>query len=183
MKKKFLLSILVFSIFVSCNTSDNQETKTKSEPVKTTEEIIRANVEDYLQDKLHDPKSYEFVNLIVLDTISYKENIETFRSMTNSDIETAKILKNQSDIKKYNERIRKMAEIEKSLGDSLFHTAAYLYSFKFRANNKMGALTLHDYFVQLTCEPEYSVLNMTSDYDKLYLTPNTFPGYQKLFNE
>jgi hypothetical protein len=180
MKKQILLSFLLLSILISCNTT-TKKTEEKKEPVKTTADVIRENIEAYIQDKLHDPNSYEFIDLSVLDTITYKENIEEFKTSTKLNIETARILKDQSDIKIYNNRLIKLKEIEKSIQDSLNNTAAYLYSFKFRANNKMGALTLHDYYVQLTSEPEYEVLNMTTEFDKLYLEPNGFPRRNELF--
>lgn len=180
MKKTYLLSVLLLTIFISCNTA-TRKTEEKSEPVKTTNDIIRENIEAYMQDKLHDPSTYEFVSLASLDTITYKDNISEYRILINIDIESAKISKNYVDLKKYNERLAKLEEIESDIKDSLSNTAAYLYGFKFRASNKMGALTLHNYYVQLKPGPVYEVLNMTNDYDKLYLEPNGFPRREELF--
>ena len=159
---------------------------------------IKKNTEAYLQTVLNDPKSYEFVSLEMVDTVTYADNITEMKSRNQTDIDRANTnIQSQLDYKKNiptifdGEDLKRsqndlskgliinlaLDSIEKKLADKLKGTAAYLLVYKFRAKNAMGAVVLNEQYVQVTGEPDFKVLNITDDTKKLYHTPNGFPDF------
>jgi hypothetical protein len=87
--KKIILGLISLTILVS--SCGNKKL--------TRDEIVRNNAEAYLKTTLNDEKSYEFVDLILLDSVTYKNNIEAFKLTTRQiaildsiSIETGKII-------------------------------------------------------------------------------------------
>lgn len=188
------LYLIVFTATVVLSCSQKKDYKS----------IIRQNAEAYLNDKLHDPDSYEFISLGVLDTITYQDNIEDYRQSETSQIgwlegrierqidnkkslpsifDETELNDSRKELSEIKIRLSKLDSIEKALGTKLTDPAAYLVSYSFRANNKMGALNVHDQYLQVSAGPEFSVLKMTDDLSKLFSTPNGFPGLQDLYTQ
>jgi hypothetical protein len=76
-----LFGFLIFSI-TSCS---NPKPK-----ILSKEEIVRKNVEEYLKTKLNDPESYEFVELKIIDSVLYKDNIKYRTDMFESRLKREK---------------------------------------------------------------------------------------------
>jgi hypothetical protein len=64
MKYTRILTLLLIFIFVSC------------ESEKTKEDIIRKKIEEGILPNMNDPKSYEFVSIAIIDSSTYRENID-----------------------------------------------------------------------------------------------------------
>ena len=167
---KFTLAAM-FScgLLISCGTSEEQP----SEATPSQHDIVEANAEAYLQDKLDDPSSYEFVSLELMDSVLYKDNIEYRRKQfagRDQDLKTQAIL-------------IKIDSIETGLGEKSNEVASYTYLFKFRNNNGFGAKVLNERIIQTTPAPELGIVNMASDRDGLFLNPNDFPGYLEMVSK
>jgi uncharacterized lipoprotein NlpE involved in copper resistance len=101
--KKIITAILMIMTFISCNNTNKEKEEKKLMP----DDIVEKNAEAFLADKLNDPTSYEFVSLKIVDTISFKQNIEEYKRMGETDM-------------KWNEdRIEKLLDYKKTL-PSLF---------------------------------------------------------------
>ena len=80
-----------------------------------------------------------------------------------------------------NERIlSKIDSLATLLGDRKNEVASYTYIFSFRGNNALGAKILNEYVVQTDPAPDFKIINMTDDKEKILLNPNDFPGYKKM---
>lgn len=153
--KNLLLILLV--LLIGCKSAP----KEKTEKPLTIDEIVRNSTEEYLKDKLNDPDSYEFVKLVLLDSVLYKDNVEYRRDRFNDDPEV----------------LAKIDSLESAMGDKVNEVASYTFVFSFRATNAMGAKVLEEYYLQTGESPNYEVLNLAEDMDQLYLNPGDFPGY------
>src|SRR5690606_24676246 len=72
-----------------------------------------------------------------------------------------------------NERILfKIDSLATLLGDRKSEVASYTYVFSFRGNNALGAKILNEYVVQTDPAPDFKIINMTDDKDKIFLNPN-----------
>lgn len=197
--KQILSIFLLLTTLISCNNSTTQKEEKNAKP----EDIIRKNVEAFLADKLNDPESYEFVALKIIDTVLYKQNIEEYERMEESDIKlnedrieklleykkTLPSLFDENELKNQQQELTKnkdvlirLDSIKSALGEKINETAAYLYEFSFRGKNSLGALVLNNYYLQVSAEPDFEILNMTNETDKLLITPNGFPGLEKLYS-
>lgn len=156
-------SILFFSIvlLVACQPSAKK-------PL-TMDEMVLEKAEEYLKDKLNDPDSYEFVGLILIDSVLYKDNIECRRNIFKD--RDNKVL------------VAKIDSLEKAMGDMVNDVASYTYLFSFRSNNAMGAMVLDEYYLQTGAGPNYEVLKLAGDWDETLLTPNVFPGYNEMIRK
>lgn len=76
----------------------------------THEEIVREHFEAHISDKLNDPESYEFMEIAVIDTVYYKDNIEYRQESFADRIEYA-----ESQIVRSEESIN-----ERYLGEDLY---------------------------------------------------------------
>lgn len=106
MKKSLIITMKVLFLFsISTLVSCNKQSKLSSE------ELLINSISEYLKDKLHDPNSYEFIELALVDTIFYRDNIEYRRNYFRNEISYS-----ESQIVSTQNRLR-----ERYLG-------AYLYS-------------------------------------------------------
>ena len=186
--KRLLLVFAAIALLASCT-----KELTFTEKVKQT-------IEDYALKNLDDPKSYEFIELTLLDSITIKDNIEYRKDYFKpSDFYYERLERMKSDAnanyviysKEYVEEAQKEIDdkekivaaidsLAQTLVDSLNNVQAYTYLFKFRSNNKLGALTKTDVYVQIT--PKLEIITLTEDKDKLILNPKDFPGYIELLD-
>ncbi len=199
-KQTFLLAISF--MVLSCGQNQDKKVAMNASPLPLS--VIQTNAESQLQTILNDPKSYEFVSLTFLDTITYLENIIEIKKRHQKDLEYAsnriksqreyktnipsmfnsiELQEQESNYKKDSIIILALDSIEKSLGSKVNDRAAYLLQYKFRNKNAMGAIVLNDMMIQVTAEPEYKILNITDDIKKLYHNPNAFPGFDNFSNK
>lgn len=172
-----------------------------AEKQATQDEIVRKNAEEYLQPKLNDPSSYEFVKIELLDSVLYSDNVNYRREKFQKEFEKDKenlerqeryktetsSMYSEEEVTELNEKIKKNEKIlyeinslETKLGDGKSSVASYTYVFNFRGNNALGAKVLNEYIVQTKPKPELTIINMTDDKDKVILNPNDFPGYREM---
>ncbi len=195
--KKLKLSTVIFLLttilFLSCK-----------EKKPTQDEIVKKNIEGKLIPKMNDPKSYEFVELKLIDSVLYIDNInyrkKYFKDLISYDKNHLKQIeeyktklpslyddKEVNDLKekiKQNELIiKKIDSLEKKLDNKINNVASYTYKFSFRGNNALGAKILKEYIVQTKPAPGLEIINMTDDKDKVYLNPNDFPGYREMIKK
>ncbi|NRT14694.1 hypothetical protein HNP99_001038 [Flavobacterium sp. 28A] len=172
-----------------------------SEKKPNRDEIVRKNAEEYLKEKMNDPKSYEFVKLELIDSVLYSDNIKYRKENFNKNIEDNKdeikrkeeykieipsmydereIEELKADIAKNEKIIAKIDSLETKLGTKKNQVASYTYVFSFRGNNALGAKILNEYILQTNPSPDFKIINMTDDKDKVFLNPNDFPGYREM---
>ena len=180
--KKILLSFTVItSLFLSCN----------NEPAQN--DVIRQNAEELIKKNMNDPESYEFVSIQIVDSTTYKDNIEhkkklyigflesekkaLDKSLDKNDIESSRI-----EIQKDSLIIAGIDSIEKEMGNNVENVASYTYILKCRGNNKLGAKVLVDYYIQ-TKTAEDKIINITDSKNKLYFNPCDFPGFADLIKK
>lgn len=175
-----------------------------SEKKINREEIVTKNAEEYLKAKMNDPKSYEFVKLVLIDSVLYSDNIQFRKESFTKYLEDDKVeikrkesykidLPSMYDEKEIDELKAKIAKNEKilmkidsletKLGNKKNEVASYTYVFSFRGNNALGAKILNEYILQTNSSPDFKVINMTDDKDKVYLNPNDFPGYREMIEK
>ena len=190
MKKIKLMMITLMMCFVVVSCGDSQPTR---------DEIVKTNVETQLKTMLNDPSSYEFVKLELLDSVTFKDNIEYRKeefksSLVKAEADSIRLEGYREDsrisymfdetqfnrakdgIEKNKTILSKIDSIEHSLGDKVNDVASFTYLLNFRSNNGLGVLTLGEYIVQ-TGNPNFKIINITNDPDKVYLNPDDFPGY------
>lgn len=187
------LTLLLLSVFVlsSCSKQPSMD------------DIVKQNVEAYLKPNLNDPESYEFLELKLIDSVLFKNNIqyrkkmfqdqviddekENIRQMNYKDdavfasmYDEERVNKNKNKINRNKTILAKIDSIERQMGDQVNEVASYTYKFRIRANNKMGAKVINEYYLQTKPAPSYEVLNLASDAGKMYSAPNGFPGYDEI---
>lgn len=158
---KKLLLFLFTIILLSCDETSKKETNTVQEETNS----IQISIEAYLKPKLDDSESYEFVEMKLLDSVTFGENI-AFRK--------GEFMDNPILLKKIDSLVSIM---DVGIND----VASYSYLFKFRTNNKLGATVLNEYIVQT--DENRDVINMTNEMNKLFLNPNDFPGYKEMIRK
>ena len=167
-------------------------------------DIIRKNVEAYLKENMNDPDSYEFVSLMLIDSVLYQDNVNYRKNMFGEYAQFAQDLLEQSnkrfeefadiyyeeEIEKYKAEIsrneliiEKIDSIANGLGERLNEVASYTYLFKFRGNNAFGSKILNECYLQTDPAPEFNIINLTDDKDKIFLNPNDFPGYHEMIQK
>jgi hypothetical protein len=175
-----------------------------SEKKPNRDEIVIKNAEEYLKAKMNDPKSYEFVKLVLIDSVLYSDNIqyrkEAFSKYLEDDKDEIKrkegykidlpsmydekeIEELKAQIAKNEKILMKIDSLETKLGNKKNEVASYTYVFSFRGNNALGAKILNEYILQTNPSPDFKVINMTDDKDKVYLNPNDFPGYREMIEK
>jgi hypothetical protein len=175
-----------------------------SEKKPNRDEIVIKNAEEYLKAKMNDPKSYEFVKLVLIDSVLYSDNIqyrkEAFSKYLEDDKDEIKrkegykidlpsmydekeIEELKAKIAKNEKILMKIDSLETKLGNKKNEVASYTYIFSFRGNNALGAKILNEYILQTNPSPDFKVINMTDDKDKVYLNPNDFPGYREMIEK
>lgn len=168
------------------------------------DEIVKKNAEEYIKSKMNDPKSYEFVKIELVDSVLYSDNIEYRKEnfkrdmdYDQSSLERLEIYKteipsmyDEKEVEELNLKIEKNIRIltkidslASELGERKNEVASYTYIFSFRGKNALGAKILNEYAVQTDPAPEYKIINMTDEKDKMYLNPNDFPGYREMIEK
>ena len=162
---KNLLSILLV-LLIGCKSAPKEKTEKAEKPL-TIDEIVRNSAEEYLKDKLNDPESYEFVKLVLIDSVMYKDNIE-YRRVRFKDDEIV---------------LAKIDSLVQVMNDKVDDVASFTYIFSFRAINAMGAKVLNEYYLQTGESPNYEVVNLAEGMDDIFLNPNDFPGYTEMIRK
>ena len=192
--KKFviLLFSLIFIGLISCN-----------EKQLTRDEIVKRDVEELVLYLLDDRNSYELLRFVLIDSVTFSDNISIFKSFNASLLKRDSLtlarhkLFKKNNSRNYSEEEEKNAEesfnegkkiieeinsIENELGDRKDEIASYTYSYSFRGENIKGVLRLKKIIIQTDPAPEYKIINMASKLDELIYAPNAFPGYHKISN-
>jgi hypothetical protein len=175
-----------------------------AEKQPTQDDIVKKNAETYVKEKMNDPSSYEFVKLELMDSITFNENIEYRKDYFSRNMEYDQSslerqegykteipsMYNENDVEELkakiekNERVlNKIDSLATILGDRKNEVASYTYIFSFRGNNALGAKILNEYVVQTDPTPDFKIINMTDDKDKIFLNPNDFPGYREMIEK
>ena len=195
---------ILFSLFGIClvigGCSRNDQKKERDTEAIDPLTTIKTNAEAHLQTMLNDPKSYEFVSLEFIDTVTYEENINRMKTSHQNDLELANqniqsqleyqkigsfifdindLTRSRSDSMNAQTILNGLDSIEKKLSGKIKEEAAYLLIFKYRAKNALGALVINENFLQVTAGPDFKVLNITDNTKRLFLTPNSFPGFEE----
>jgi len=185
-RKSSLLIAILFITLISCK-----------EKTPTRDEIVKNNVEKYLKDKMDDPKSYEFVELRLVDSILYKDNVKYRKDGFQKDLKYEKgnleyqeknkdekmVIELKTKIERIENILTKIDSLEYNLGQKLNDVASYTYNFRCRGNNKLGAKILTEYILQTNPSPDFKVINLTDNQDKVFLNPNDFPGYREMISK
>ncbi len=175
-----------------------------SEKQPTQDDIVKNNAETYVKQKMNDPSSYEFVKLELMDSVTFSDNIEYRKDYFSRNMEYDRSslerqegyktelpsMYDEKDVEELkakiekNERIlSKIDSLATLLGDRKNEVASYTYTFSFRGNNALGAKILNEYVVQTDPAPDFKIINMTDDKDKIFLNPNDFPGYREMIEK
>jgi len=175
-----------------------------SEKQFTQDDIVKRNIEEYVKEKMNDPSSYEFVKLELIDSITFNDNIEYRKDFfgrnmeyDRSSLESQERYKTeipsmydekevealQAKIEKNKRVLSKIDSLATLLADRRNEVASYTYIFSFRGNNALGAKILNEYIVQTDPAPDFKIINMTDDKDKIFLNPNDFPGYREMIEK
>ncbi|HPO48007.1 MAG TPA: hypothetical protein PLS09_04020 [Paludibacteraceae bacterium] len=170
----------------------------------TRDDIVKQNAEEYIKSKMNDPNSYEYVKLELIDSVLYSDNIEYRKDYFKHNIEYNQSsieqqesyktelpsLYDEQEIKDLNAEIEKskrilskIDSIEAQMGDKKNEVASFTYIFSFRGNNALGAKVMNEYIIQTTSAPDFKIINMTNDKNKVLLNPNGFPGYKEMIKE
>jgi hypothetical protein len=204
-----IISATLFTLsIIGCNNNGTSVKDNNSKPL----DIIRKNAEEFLKKSLNDPSSYEFVALKPFDTIRYKKNIVECKDGVKRDIDyfesnisyaknqieyyskgylkdakevdkyKKELEENQNKINNKNKFLNAVDSIETSMGNKVNDIAALIYIYSFRAKNSFGALVLNDYYLEITPGPDYKILNIAENNDKLLVEPNGFPGESELYS-
>jgi hypothetical protein len=170
--KKIILLVCAITALCSCGGSGNQN-----------EKKVREVVEAKLKTEMNDWSSYEFVSAEAIDTIKYIDNINYRKEYFQKSIENNKGASNygldySSSITKDSIILIGIDSIQNAMGDKVNEDVAYLYKYKFRGKNKLGAVILDEYLIYIS--PNWEIIQMTNDPKKLYNNPGDFPGYVDL---
>lgn len=192
----FGFSLIAFGL-ISC----------ESEKILNRQDIVKANVEEYLKPKMNDPASYEYADLKLTDSVSYLDNInyrkEYFMQQIKNNMDLMAVIapyekefpkiwdeskkgeieKLKDEIEKSEKIISEITKLESELGDKVNDVASYTYLYSFRGTNKMGAKVLNEYILQTNPAPDYNVINLVEDRGKVVLNPNDFPGYKEMISK
>lgn len=166
-----------------------------SEPTRET--IIRQQAEAALKKTMNDPDSYEFVSLVLIDSVTNKENMDKHKknlavAVYNEEerIANAKELPRIYDAKKRKEfQFRldqlkkidvKMDSIELALGDELNEVVCYNYALTFRGKNAFGGKVMNTYYLQVHPGPSYNIFNASEKESDIKNSLLAYPGYNEV---
>ena len=188
--KRLIFVIAAITLLASC----------AKEPTFTDK--VKQKIETKLLEVLDDPKSYEFIEIELLDSVMLQFNIdyrkkffderiayEQERLVSMKDfIKSSPWMYPPEKIKEQEQAIQRnisirngIDSIEVSLGDKVKDVAAYTYLFTFRAKNAFGALERVVSYIQIT--PALEIVKSTENKKELLDTPNHFPGYLELLDK
>ncbi len=170
----------------------------------TQDDIVKKNLEEYVKEKMNYPSSYEFVKLELKDSITYNDNIEyrkddfrrnmeydlnslqrqeTYKAEIPSMYDEKEVEELKAKIEKNEKILSKIDSLATLLGDKKNEVASFTYLFSFRGNNALGVKILNEYVVQTNPAPDFKIINMTDDKNKIFLNPNDFPGYREMIKK
>lgn len=170
----------------------------------TQYEIVKKNAEEYVKEKMNDPSSYEFVKLELVDSVTFNDNMEYHKEYFSRNLEYDRrsletlerykielpSMYNEKEVEdlkakiEKNERIlSKIDSLAYLLGERMNEVASNTYIFSFRGNNAFGAKILNEYVVQTNPAPNFEIINMTDDKDRIILNPNDFQGYTEIIEK
>ncbi len=148
---------------------------------KPREDKLRTSAEQQLRASLYDPDSYEFVDLTLVDSVSYADNIKKFRRDREYLIESSVYHEGKASLED-KRMVAGVDSIKTALGSKVNETAAYVYTFKFYAKDSLGVKVLETYLIQVGPSPDFAVLKLALNRGELLAYPNAFPGYDELTN-
>ncbi|SHJ67242.1 hypothetical protein SAMN04487911_13012 [Arenibacter nanhaiticus] len=204
MRKRKTTGILakrVMVLFFGVTVTTMGLTSCESHKAPTQQDIVRKNIEEHIKPKMNDPESYEFAELILADSVLYKDNIEYRKEYfernlgyDQENLERQEKYKkeipsifNPEEVEELNSKIEtnkkilsEIDRLESELGESVHEVASYTYIFRFRAVNGLGAKMLNEYLVQTNPAPDLGIINIAEDRNELLLNPNDFPGYKAM---
>lgn len=173
---------------------------------KSEKDIVRKNVESVVINKLNDPKSYEFVEIQLIDSFSNRDAIDyrieqaeswlDYKKSRIDDLEKYKNDKGLSSLFKQDEydkylneysqdkaKIDELKELKKNKNDILDNIVSYTYSYSFRGNNALGAKILNTYYIQTDASEQRNIINIAENEKKIYLNPVDIEGYKEILNK
>ena len=175
-----------------------------AEKQPTQDDIVKNNAEAYVKEKMNDPTSYEFVKLELMDSVTFSDNIEYRKDYFSRNMEYDQSslerqegyktelpsMYDENDVEELKAKVEKNQRILSKidslatlLGERKNEVASYTYIFSFRGNNALGAKVLNEYVVQTDPAPDFKIINMTDNKDKILLNPNDFPGYREMIEK
>lgn len=169
MKKLWFLACLIILLW-ACQ-----------EHSKSRKEIIEENINKWIQEYVSNPNDFKIEAIVLYDSITISDNIEFRRRDFQKDREFNMNHLDGKGVDELNEIINGIDSIEQALGDKLNNVLVYKYVM--RANSKnfaYGARTTQDYYIIVDSAKTWDIIQITSDFNKLFLNPKDFPGYQEL---
>ena len=142
---------------------------------------IQENAEKIIKAEMNDPDSFEFDKLILLDSVTYKQNIDYWRAVFELRTQLAeKALQKEIGFKTTNPRVYKeeylqiikddisqktsivarIDSVEFQNQGNLNDVAIYTYLYRFRANNVFGGKILNSYIIQVGGAPHFQIMGM-----------------------
>jgi hypothetical protein len=180
---KFIRNVIFVVIITGCSSSG----------LETRDDIFKKNLISYLKNNMHDPTSLEIIEINLIDSVTYLNNIKHrkskfigYKEFAESQIEYYKNRKyyDQEEYKQYLKDIEKENwvihgndSIAKAMGENVNAIASFMYTVTLRGKNAFGGKTLSTIYVQTTSAPDYKVHHIAYDYGDIDLSPNNFPGY------
>ena len=133
--KSFFLVILSFCMLLSCkNTSSDSAVDENSLRVKKSDDL-RVNMLAFVQKNFDDPKSYEFIEAAIDDTLEIKDLANKLTD------DTSFLLPRWQSSPNIVVRLEnRLKELEPFLSDNSF--VCYVVKHRYRSNNKFGNLEL-----------------------------------------
>jgi hypothetical protein len=132
---------------------------------------VRASIEAYLIPKMDDPASYEFVSLMVLDTVTTGELLSWLS-------EPDKTYTDLVDIRRDSIKVAAVNGLKATV--NLAKPLHYHYELVFRGKNKLGALVLNTLYVQL--DPDTLAIEQVSEGIGMSANPSKIPGHDQALN-
>ena len=193
--KQYLVPVIVAAFWVVVQPSVSAQAQ---------EDLVRNNAEIFLKERMHDPSSYEFVKIEIIDSVTIDDNIQYrkryFSRQMEQDqrfLETEEGYKTEllplydenhvaelnAKIERSQQILSKIDSLATVLEDRKSEVVSYTYIFTARANNRFGARNIEQYFLQTGPAPYFEIINMTNERNKIFLNPNDFPGYREMIEE
>lgn len=160
------LSLLISAIFlvVTINCCKNSNSEKKSEISKNSNiefdkidvinpnDVIKNNIELKLKEVMHNPESFEFVNMVITDTFSVKNrrevlNDETYKKIIDNPYTSSQMHFLTKELYSY---LQKQTDENKD--------AIYYIDFNARGTNTFGAKVLNNYSVTVLNDENYTIL-------------------------
>lgn len=165
---------------------------------KNAEEICKQNVIEFIKSEMNNPSSFELVSFAIIDTVTYKQNIDYKISEMQENIKSDSTMisfyqsleygdykedieKRTYEIEKNQKIIAKIQNISECLKDSIYNPAAYKVYVKFREKNAVNTLVINELIGYIDGGGNYEIIQLVSDDGKLFLTPN-FPHEEEYNN-